>query len=74
MPWGRGRAWPGRGFWGWPGNPYPFCRWFPWLPRWWWAYPYWSYYAAYPTWWGYRGFPWLPGWGLSPYSAAAPYY
>jgi len=25
----------GRGF----GNPYPFCRWFPWLPRWWWAYP-----------------------------------
>ena len=19
------------------GNPYPFCRWFPWLPRWWWA-------------------------------------
>ena len=19
------------------GNPYPFCRWFPWLPRWWWT-------------------------------------
>ena len=40
----------GRGF----GNPFPFCRWFPWLPRWWWAYPafltpyYWTpYYAAY---------------------------
>ncbi|MGQ9477266.1 MAG: hypothetical protein ACUVRH_02095 [Candidatus Bipolaricaulia bacterium] len=39
----------GRGFWGpgygmglgygWPGgrgNPYPFCRFFPWLPRGWW--------------------------------------
>jgi len=37
------RGWFGRGFWfGWGrgfGNPYPFCRWFPWLPRWWWAYP-----------------------------------
>jgi hypothetical protein len=19
------------------GNPYAFCRWFPWRPRWWWA-------------------------------------
>ena len=19
------------------GNPHPFCRWFPWLPRWWWT-------------------------------------
>jgi len=19
------------------GNPFPFCRWFPWLPRWWWT-------------------------------------
>lgn len=28
--WGWGRGW-GRG------NPYPFCRFFPWLPRWWWA-------------------------------------
>ena len=38
------RGWFGRGFrwFGWGrgfGNPYPFCRWFPWLPRWWWAYP-----------------------------------
>jgi len=37
------RGWPGGAFWfGWGrgfGNPYPFCRWFPWLPRWWWAHP-----------------------------------
>lgn len=32
-PWGRG-WWRG---WGWRGNPFPFCRWFPWLPRWWWT-------------------------------------
>ena len=35
------RGWYSRGFWfGWGrgfGNPYPFCRWFPWLPRWWWT-------------------------------------
>jgi len=34
-----------RGWFGWGrglGNPYPFCRWFPWLPRWWWAYPFFS--------------------------------
>jgi hypothetical protein len=33
------RGWFGWGRWG-PGrgNPYPFCRWFPWRPRWWWAY------------------------------------
>lgn len=24
-------VWVGRG------NPFPFCRWFPWLPRWWWT-------------------------------------
>jgi hypothetical protein len=46
MPRGRGFGWRGFGWglgwgpgWG-RGNPYPFCRWFPWLPRWWWAYPY----------------------------------
>lgn len=33
MSWGRGR---GRGF---GPNPFWNCRWFPWLPRWWWAYP-----------------------------------
>ena len=27
--WGRGR-----------GNPFPFCRWFPFLPRGWWAMPF----------------------------------
>lgn len=27
----------GRGWWG-RGNPYPFCRFYPWLPRRWWAY------------------------------------
>jgi len=46
---GRGIGWFGwgRGF----GNPYPFCRWFPWLPRWWWAYPRFAtaYYAAPPS-------------------------
>ena len=44
-------SWPyfGYGFWGWGGgrgNPFPFCRWFPWLPRWWWATPYASYYTS----------------------------
>lgn len=38
MPRGR---WFGRGFgwalWGWPGNLYPFCWRFPWLPRGWWS-------------------------------------
>jgi hypothetical protein len=34
---GRGRF--GWGRWGLGrGNPYPFCRRFPWRPRWWWAY------------------------------------
>ena len=32
------RAWYGLPAFGWfRGNPYPFCRWFPWLPRWWWS-------------------------------------
>ena len=38
----------GRGF----GNPFLFCRWFPWLPRWWWAYP-----AFIST--LYYGIPWM---------------
>ena len=41
---GRGKGF-GRGFWSGfgsgrgmgMGNPYPFCRNFPWLPRWWWT-------------------------------------
>ncbi|OYT62440.1 hypothetical protein B6U81_00835 [Thermoplasmatales archaeon ex4484_30] len=41
MPRGRGFGWFGYpGFMGYGfgrGNPYPFCRWFPWLPRWWWS-------------------------------------
>ncbi|MBC7115347.1 MAG: hypothetical protein PWR13_1222 [Archaeoglobi archaeon] len=50
MPRGFGR---GRGFW--RGNPYPFCRFYPWLPRRWWAYPmglrgYYPY-PYYPPWW-----------------------
>jgi hypothetical protein len=50
MFWGRGYRWmfwltgmPGwmrTGF-GYPafgrGNPFGFCRWFPWMPRWWWT-------------------------------------
>lgn len=24
-------------FWAGRGNPFPFCRWFPWMPRWWWS-------------------------------------
>lgn len=35
----RGRGWFGWGYRGWGrGNPYPFCRFYPWLPRRWWAY------------------------------------
>jgi len=31
-------GWFGYPFFGWGrGNPFPFCRWFPWLPRWWWT-------------------------------------
>ncbi|MFZ2070259.1 MAG: hypothetical protein WAV32_01375 [Halobacteriota archaeon] len=38
------------------GNPYPFCRRFPWMPRWWWTGMYgpiapWTYpvpYYGYP--------------------------
>lgn len=83
---GRGRGgWGlGRGYWGfgagfgyWPGwgrgNPYPFCRFFPWLPRWWWAMglspyaaapswsyaaPYWAYATPYPgAYWPYASPP-----------------
>ena len=35
----RGRGWFGRGYRAWgKGNPYAFCRFYPWLPRRWWAY------------------------------------
>lgn len=58
---GRGRFGGGRWVAG-RGNPYPFCRWFPWRPRRWWAYGPGPYGAGAP----YRG----------PYPAGArpPYY
>lgn len=60
MPWfGRGFGW-GRGWgagWGWRGNPYPFCRWFPWLPRGWW----WMGWFYYPSYGGYPGYGYMPG-------------
>ncbi len=61
------RGWFGRGGWfGWGrgfGNPYPFCLWFPWLPRWWWAYPLFTlpYYAA-------LGLPYYAGYWPVPYT------
>ncbi len=58
--WGFGRGWWGRG-WG-RGNPYPFCRAFPWLPRGWWRW------GAYPYAWGaYYGYPTAYGWGRAYY-------
>jgi len=63
-----GRLWGfGRGFggWGYPYNPWVCAR-FPWLPRWWWANP------AYT----YGGFPWsiygTPGYAY-PYTAYQTY-
>jgi hypothetical protein len=41
---GFGRGWFGVG-WG-RGNPYPYCRFAPWLPRRWWAGPNAGYYGA----------------------------
>ncbi|BER91431.1 hypothetical protein [Atrimonas thermophila] len=54
-----GFGWYGRG----RGNPYPFCRNFPWLPRGWWAMPYFTGYRAYP-------FSYVPPYGgrFYPYS------
>jgi len=59
MGWGRGAF----GWGAWPGNPYPYCRYFPWLPRGWWAYG-----AAYP--WGGVA-RWPVGYGAYPVN---PYY
>ena len=61
-----GRGW---GVGGWSGNPYPFCRRFPWMPRWWWAYPNWGSlysggYGAYPT------VPTAPPAGIPPMAGA----
>ncbi|HHM24117.1 MAG TPA: hypothetical protein ENJ23_03670 [Bacteroidetes bacterium] len=77
--WGGG-FW-GRGGYGWApgwgrGNPYPFCRAFPWMPRGWWALglsPY-SYgttgYTTYPYWGGYS-YPY--GYGAYPYYGSYAY-
>ncbi|MGC9530471.1 MAG: hypothetical protein ACP5G2_07715 [Candidatus Bipolaricaulaceae bacterium] len=55
MPWGfYGR---GRGYWGQGrgrGNPYPFCRFYPWLPRGWWRFGY----SQYGTYGHYGAYPW----------------
>ncbi len=51
-----GRGWFGRGVSRGRGNPYPFCRNFPWLPRWWWATSYAGQYAATIPYVGY-GYP-----------------
>jgi hypothetical protein len=55
--WGRGR---GRG------NPFHFCRNFPWLPRWWWATPNAAQHGATIPYYGYGDFP-AP---YEPYSTA----
>ena len=62
MPFGRGRfGWGGRGRG--MGNPYGFCRFYPWLPRHWWAYGAGPYPAAPPG-----------PYGLGRYAAGGPYY
>ena len=60
---GRGVSWFGWG--GGFGNPYPFCRWFPWLPRWWWAYP--AYYG------GFASMPYYSAYSPTPYMQSYPY-
>ena len=64
-----GRGFSGPGYWGRGGNPYPFCRWFPWLPRRWSATPYAPYYAS--------TIPGYPATGYPPYYGTGlgyPYY
>ena len=65
MPFGRG--WFGRGGGRGRGNPYPYCRFYPWLPRRWWAYGT----GFYPRFYG--GAPSVP-YGASGYYAAPPAY
>jgi ferredoxin len=70
----RGRGWFGRGYWGWGrGNPYPFCHFYPWLPRRWWATPYAGQYVATTPYLGY-GYPYFSGRGGYYPAAGAPYY
>ena len=71
-----GRGWYGRGM-GWGGgwgrgNPYPFCRNFPGLPRRWWAMPYAGQYGA-PTPYMGSGYPYYGGMGAYHPATGAPY-
>jgi len=50
----------GMGLWGWFIMPYPYwgwsrCRWFPWLPRWWWT----GIYGSITPFTAWYGQPWL---------------
>ncbi len=60
---GRGRGARGRGVeYARPGNPYPYCRNFPWLPRGWWRFG--TAATVYPGavgWPGYRADPYQQG-------------
>ena len=57
--WGYGGYGGYGGYWG-RGNPYPFCRRFPWMPRGWWAMP------THAPWSGYPAGVGLPYGGYSP--------
>jgi len=60
---GRGFGGMGRGM----GNPYPFCRFYPWLPRGWWRF-------GYAPYWGYRGYGLFPQMWGQPYGHQPPAY
>jgi len=62
---GFGRGW-GLRWGGYPYNPWVCAR-FPWLPRWWWAYP--GYYTP----WAYGGYPWAPRRPYGYYPTPYPY-
>jgi hypothetical protein len=51
------------------GNPYPFCRRFPWLPKWWWAYPA----FAQPYYGRYGNTPYYSGYMPQSYTQSFPY-
>jgi hypothetical protein len=70
-----GYGWFGRG-WGFGPNLSPYCRWLPWLPRWWWANP--AYASMMSTYaWGQPNYPqyspyYLPSQGTLPYQWMRP--
>jgi len=79
MPRGFGRRWwsfgpYGMGYPGWGrGNPFPFCRNFPWLPRWWWATPNVGSYAATIPYYTYPyGMGYMPPYGYPGYGTGYP--